>query len=227
MKKTVAIFLFVLTSAFLSAQDSTKIVTQEIGFNTVSLVKQLISNNPSSTLPQLPYDLFYNVYYEDLIGLRLGAGIINQYIETSVTGQIVPRTTDNKSLNLRIGLSYNFLKTKRLAFNVFGDFLIEKGSSETAFTSTITSFPNPVITQTTKITEKLNGSGGQIGVGVKYNILKNLSIYAEVPFVFLTEKSSSSVFVNRSGLVSLTDDSSKTTTSRIILPTTIYLVLRF
>lgn len=58
MKKLFATGVFLLTLFFVPAQDTTKIINQEIGFNTVSLVKQLISNAPSNTLATLPYDFF-------------------------------------------------------------------------------------------------------------------------------------------------------------------------
>ncbi len=67
MKRIFTILLLVCT--FLSgAQDSTRAMRHEIGFNTVSLIKQLISNNPTSSFTQSPYLVFYNFYANDRLG---------------------------------------------------------------------------------------------------------------------------------------------------------------
>ncbi|MES2679258.1 MAG: outer membrane beta-barrel protein [Bacteroidota bacterium] len=227
MKRIAGVFLFVFVATFVRAQDSSKVITHEIGFNSVSLIKQLISNNPTSTLPQLPYDVFYNLYFNDLIGARIGLGITNLHSETQIQGQSLPRTFDQKSLNLRAGVSYNFVKSKRVTLNGFADVIFEKFSSESVNTSTTQTFPNPVQTFTDKSYNKINGIGGEAGVGVKFNLVKHLSIYAEVPIVFLTEKSTSGIATNRPGVIPQPDNKSTTSLTSIILPTTIYLVLRF
>jgi len=227
MRRFSLFVLLVFISTFVNAQDSTSLLTHEIGFNSVSMIKQIISNNPSNTLPQLPYDLFYNLYYKDQFGVRIGLGLSNSHFETEIKGQPLPRTTDQKSLNLRAGLSYNFVRSKKVTLNCFGDLILEKISSETAFTSTIQIFPNPVQSQTNKSSDIINGIGGEIGVGVKYNIVKNLSIYAEVPIVFVTEKTTSETYLSLGNTVQTDKISSKNSVTRIIIPTTIYLVLRF
>jgi hypothetical protein len=227
MKRLAGVFLFVFATTFVRAQDSSKVLTHEIGFNTVSLIKQLISNNPSSTLPQLPYDIFYNLYYNDLIGARLGLGLSNLHSETSIPGQALPRTFDQKSLNLRIGASYNFVKSKKVTLNAFADVIIEKISNESVNTTTTQIFPNPPQTITTRSYDKIDGIGGQAGVGVKFNIIKHLSVYAEVPIVFINEKTTSGLVTNQPGVIPQPDDTSKSSLTSVILPTTIYLVLRF
>ncbi len=227
MKRISLVILFFLTAHLSNGQDSTRVLSHEIGFNSVSLIKQLISNNPSSTLPQLPYDIFYNIYLKDEIGLRFGLGLANQHVETQISGQTLPRTFDQKSLNLRGGVSYNFVRTKRITFNCFGDLILEKVSSESANTFTMQVFPNPVQTVTTKSTDKIDGIGGEVGVGVKFNIAKHLSIYAEVPIVYVTEKTSSGVTTTQPGVIQQPPTTGKNTLTSIILPTTLYLVLRF
>lgn len=227
MKKRIIIFGLFFLCVFVKAQDSTRILTHEIGFNTVSLIKQVISNSPATTIPQLPYDFFYNMYYKDKIGIRIGAGIVTTYTETLITGQTIPRTTSTSNLQLRTGVSYNFVSTKHLTLNGFGDYLIENISRETANTTTAQSFPNPVQKITTVTTDKTKGSGFQIGVGVKYNIHKHLSVYAEAPFSFMAEKTTSDVMINDTGTIEETNTTIKTSGTRFFVPTTVYLVLRF
>ena len=138
----------------LYSQDSTKVklLNHEIGFNTISLIKQMVSNNPSSTLPQLPYAVFYNVYYKNLIGLRLGLGLTSNTIETKVSGQNDNKITKNTSQDVRLGLSYNFIRTKRFVANVFGDYVYNKNVISSTNTSTVQVFPdlytdNPSLTK--------------------------------------------------------------------------------
>jgi hypothetical protein len=225
--KHLFLLLFTAITFYTRAQDSAKVLQHEIGFNTVSLIKQMISNNPSSALPQLPYDIFYNLYYKDLVGIRLGLGYQNSHQETDIEGQQTPRNTDQSSLNLRAGASYNFVRTKRLTFNVFADYVMERQSLKTSNTSTIQSFPNPIANFTVENTETTTGNGGQLGVGVKYNLFKNLSLYAEVPFTFIARATKSELSVTDDGLREVTSTSGKSSFTSVTLPTTVYLVLRF
>lgn len=228
MKKLLIIGLSVAFSIALSAQDSTKVLRHEIGFNAVSIVKQLISNNPSATLPQLPYDVFYNLYFIPQINMRLGFGISNSKTEVSVEGQVLPRTTEVVNLDGRAGFSYNFVRQKQLTFNAFADFLYHNSGSKTVNTQTTQVFGNPVDVITVLTSDITKGMGAQIGAGIKYNIYKHLSLYAEVPISILSSKTTSKVNISSNSFPSSnTTTSSKNTTTRIFLPTTIYLVLRF
>ena len=227
MKRFLALLLFTVTTTCATAQDSTQIINHELGFNTVLLIKQVISNNPSASLATLPYAVFYNIYFKDLVGIRLGLGYNSSHLETEIEGQPTPRVTDRAELNLRAGLSYNFVHTKRLAFNVFADYVRENTSLKSSNTSTVQSFPNPISSLTVKSTDITRGTGAQLGFGVKYNLIKNLSLYAEVPFTLITRNTSSELRVITDGFSNITSTSLKNTTRTITLPTTVYLVLRF
>lgn len=233
MTRFITILLLFSALTNVTAQDSTKVKSEkllyhEIGFNTVLLVKQLISNNPSNTLSQSPYSVFYNLYYKDKVGLRVGAGLLTTTNKTNIEGQSLPRTTKVNNTDLRVGFSYNFLNHGALTFNCFADYIIETHKVTTINTSTSQSFPDPVIESKVKTEDKTTGVGGQVGVGLKYNLLKNLSIYAELPLLYVKEKTSSSVLLQETGEA---DDEtitrSKNTVTTFIIPTTIYLVLRF
>ncbi len=226
MKKILALLCFVV-SLTASAQDSTAVWNHEIGFNTVSLIKQVISNNPSATLEQLPYDVFYNLYSKDKIGFRLGLGLVNRHESVDITGQMDPRTTDQLNLNIRAGVSYNFVKSGHITLNGFADFVTERFKRETANTFTSQSIQSPIENNKLVTTDRTTGYGAQVGVGVKYNIYKHLSIYAEVPMVFLSESVTSDVTLTNSSGINNTYSSSDKSSTRIIIPTTIYLVLRF
>ena len=227
------IFIALLSTFTVNAQDSlvtkkrTPFLNHEIGFNTVYLVKQIISNNPSATLPQLPYVLFYNIYYKNILGVRLGAGATNTTTNTSISGQVDAKSNTNKSYDFRAGLSYNFIHQNRLTANVFADFVVNQTNVKSSNTSVTQSFPNPQTTLTVKSTDVTKGQGAQAGIGVKYKLLKNLSLYAEVPISYITTKTTAELSVDESGITDKTTSTNTGSSLLITLPTTVYLVLTF
>lgn len=233
MTRFISIFLLLVAFSSVKAQDSLSLNNEkrlyhEIGFNTVLLVKQLISNNPGNTLAQSPYAVFYNLYVRDKAGLRIGLGLLNTTNKTEIEGQPFPRTTKLNNTDFRVGFSYNFLRHDRLTLNGFADYIMQSHKASTVNTSTIQVFPDPVEELTVTTVDKTTGVGAQVGVGVKYNLLKNLSVYAEVPFMFVMGKTTSSVLIEQAGLPDdETTSTSNNTTSTFLIPTTIYLVLRF
>jgi hypothetical protein len=229
MRQLKLLFLFLLVCGSIHSQDSTKtrLFNHEIGFNSVSLLRQLVFFNPG-TAEQLPFDLFYNLYFKDKYGLRFGAGILSNYTETEIEGQNSPRTTISDHKNFRAGFSMNFAKYGRVTLNAFADFVIRNEEVSTAVTSTMQTFPNPITTQTVKSSLLTSGAGGQAGVGVKFNIYRQLSLYAEVPISIMVVTTTQEDLIQETGVP---DESSKTISrtsgTKIALPTTIYLVLRF
>lgn len=213
----------------LYSQDSTKVklLNHEIGFNTISLIKQMVSNNPASTLPQLPYAMFYNLYYKNLVGLRFGLGLTSNTIETKVSGQSGNKVTKNTSQDFRLGLSYNFIRTKRFVANVFGDYVYNKNVISSTNTSTVQAFPDPITTITVESMDKTLGNGAQAGMGLKYNIFKHLCVYTELPLVFLSKQTTSETSINESGVIDKTTTKIHNNNFQIILPTTLYVVLTF
>jgi hypothetical protein len=233
MKLLLATLLLYTTIA--NGQDSlqttiktkTPFLNHEIGFNAIQLIKQVISNNPSATLPQLPYSLFYNIYYKNTLGVRLGAGIAQNSFETAIFGQVDGRKTTLQSTDIRAGISYNFIKSKRITANVFADFITTNQKEKTTSTSEIQTFPNPKTKLSVTNTDVTKGSGGQLGVGLKCNITKHLSIYTEVPIMYMQLETKNNLDVDDDGTFTNTNATKKETDFKIILPTTIYLVLNF
>lgn len=229
MKKLTLLFTFLFQISFsVFAQDTNKVIRHEVGFNTVSLIKQLISNQPNNTLEQLPYDIYYNFYFDNLSAIRIGLGVLNTKTSTEIEGQNEPRTTNQLAFNLRAGLGKDIVRYKRLSLNAFTDVLFKNNTVSTVNTSTSQSFPNPVIKITTTSNDITNGIGAQIGLGVKYNLLKHLALYIEVPMSFMAESTKSElIFEEEFGPTETTSNKVNSTTFQISLPTTLYLVLRF
>lgn len=210
-----------------TAQDTARTFNHEIGFNAVSLLQQIrvFSVTPGG---QLPYDAFYNLYFKDKIGLRAGLGILHISTETDVEGQDEPRITKQQRMNLRAGLSYNFVNTKNFAFNFFVDGVLLNSTNETVNSFTFQAFPDPVGTRTVKISEKSSGAGAQAGIGLKWKITKLFCLYTEMPFSFVSTIAEIRDEIQQTGMPVISDNSvSRSTGINFDLPLTVYLVLRF
>jgi hypothetical protein len=223
---TTTILLFVLTCAY--AQDTAKKASyrHEIGFNAMRLVDMLsLIEAPAD---QLPYDVFYNFYFNDKIGVRAGAGILKQTTQTQILGQSKPRKTSVSNMNFRIGITNNFVRMGAITVNGFADFVWQNLQNKSVTTTTMQPFGDPVVTTTVKSDEKSTGIGGQVGLGVNLRIYKNLCIYTEVPVTFMSIDSNSHDEVSDDiGNFDSNSQSLSSSEIKITLPATIYLVLRF
>ena len=180
MKKRICLF-FLLISAHCFAQDSvaTKKISNEIGVNSVLLIKQVLSNNPSNTLSQLPYQVIYTLHFNKSgIGVRLGLGINQSSTETEIQGLNSPRKTTSFSSSIRLGINKNFVTYKKIVCNAFLDITNDQANSETT-TETTDQFN--VSTLREKISSKSSSTGGEIGFGVKYCFNKHIALYIETP----------------------------------------------
>jgi hypothetical protein len=66
-----------------------------------------------------------------------------------------------------------------------------------------------------------------VGVGLKFNVYKNLSLYAEMPLTYTQQRTGTSVVINESGDIDSSTNTTWTNNTQFFIPTTIYLVLRF
>lgn len=159
--------------------------------------------------------------------MRVGAGVKVANTETQVEGQKYPRINNKRDLDFRLGISYNFATYKRATFNVFADYVSADHRTETSNTSTVQTFPNPVERVTTETLDFTRAEGAQVGVGVKFNVYKNISLYAEMPFTYTQQRTGTSVTIDDSGIVDSSVNKTWTTNTQFYIPTTIYFVLRF
>jgi hypothetical protein len=238
LKQVLFISVFIFSLGLKSQTDSAtskqsvRFISNELGVNAVGLIKQAISNNPNSTIPQLPYTLMYNLCFVEKHVLRLGIGFSQNTTKTTVTGLSSPRTVDQSTMDMRIGYGFNYLVQKQFAFNVYADFVVGSSKFKSITTSTVTtgSFPQTTSTVTSKSSTMSDRSGAEIGFGAKYNFNKHISVYTECPIVFTkassTEKTELYSTEPFSAPFSETNKSTISNTS-IILPVTIYLLFRF
>lgn len=203
-----------------------KLLNHEIGFNTVTLLSQLSFFEPSQN--QQLYTVFYNIYYKDLIGLRLGGGMFSNSNQSEPRGEILPTINNNSGLNLRAGVSYNFISHKRFTFNVFGDYLYGNQFSESRTTSTLQTHPDPFLIVTNRQVSETYSHGLQAGIGIKVQLHKILCLYAELPVGYLLTKTDlENVRSDNGGGYDSNKVINWQSNTRITLPSTVYLVLRF
>ncbi|MDF2438837.1 MAG: hypothetical protein K0Q95_3213 [Bacteroidota bacterium] len=228
--KKILLILIALSSNVL-AQDSIpqKKFSHELGFNSVLLIKQIISNNPASTLPQLPYQIIYTLNFKEKFGIRAGLGFNQSRTETTVLGNPIPRVTQGMSSAYRLGLNMNFVKFKKITANAFVDFTMEQNKIDTETSSNSGSFSS-----TQMISAETSSLGPEIGFGIKYSFNKHIAIYTEVPLQFALNKSSETdtqtITDNFNGgnvqtTTSISD--TKGSTTKIFLPTTLFLSIIF
>jgi hypothetical protein len=231
MKKMLAVIC--LFSFSLKAQDSlVKKFTHEVGFNTILLIKQLISNNANSstsTLPQLPYQLIYTMHYKSLLGVRLGAGFTSTESESIITGQPKPKVTNTSSGAYRLGLNYNFIRYNKFTSNCFVDGIYERNSLKTVTSTTVPAGPFGGTAENIVETQEVTSGGGiSVGLGLKYSFNKHISVYTETPVQIKNLYTSAKESDTTAGVEnSTTSTSANERTVRIILPTTIFLTISF
>jgi len=213
-------------------------ITNDLGFNSVFLIKQLISNaanSNASTLPTLPYQVIYTMNFPYAFGLRLGLGVAKTDQSTTVSGQNTPLQSNTSEIDLRIGINHNFLKFNKLTCNVFADIVYGVANLKSVNTSTTFggSGGGSVLTTVTTDEIKSTATGGQIGFGIKYKLNRHIALYTEIPLQYVTVSGSeTSSSVTTGGIFPNPTDPPQTksnnqTNFNFILPTTLYLIINF
>lgn len=236
LKHLFFISLFV-SCFFIKAQEardsSSNKIKHDLGFNTVLLIKQVISNSPTNLNVMQPYQVIYTAHISK-IGVRAGLGIGQSKTETSITGQTTPRTTNFIDLAGRLGANYNFLTNKRITCNAFVDGVYQNSKLKTVNTNTFTTGGGfggtQVSTQVFTSENKSSAVGGQVGFGIRYSVAKHLALYAEVPLQVTTVSGSESSSTTLNGVLqgnSIVSSSTKGINTQVFLPTTLYLLITF
>jgi hypothetical protein len=227
MKKAI-LCLLIFSSSFLKAQDSIpeKRIRHELGFNSVLLIKQIFSNNPNATLPQLPYQVIYTLHFKNKLGVRAGLGITQTRTETAIEGLSSPRITKELISAYRLGINKDFLTYRHITANAFADVVTQQASLSTETETNSGSFSSR---QT--IDSKIFSVGPEIGFGIKYTFNKHIALYTEIPLQFLyTTSHETDVTTNDNSGSSFTEtqiSNSKGYATKIFLPTTLFLNILF
>lgn len=227
MRKLFLLAVLFLNVVLMNGQDSTKTITHELGFNTMTVLRQVTVFDLTNT-NQLPWAVIYNGWYKNKYGVRAGAGIFNSYSESSTSTQTVPASTTQRQIDFRLGFNYNYCTTGRVTLNGYVDYTFSNFYYQTVSSLTVQSFPNPIVTRYSMNESKSLSNGLAIGMGVKVKLYKQLSLYAELPLMMTLTKSHSESLVSETGATDVKSFSdSKGWNSNILLPATVYLTFRF
>lgn len=227
MKRIKTIILFCTLSVYFYAQDSTKIFSHELGFNTIRIISQFSKLNTQG-IAQLPYDVFYNIFYKKKFGIRTGLGMTTSYKEDALNKQPYPKITKSNNINARIGCAYNYSANSRITLTTFSEFIYKKETQESVSSTTAQVFPNPVVTVYEKTATNIDGLGFRLGAGVKLKVYRQLALYMELPFTFMNEKIRTSNVRKETGVETIDVNlTSRHTNSNFTLPATLYLVFSF
>ena len=190
-----------------------KFFLTEIALNSTNLVRAVLNTGGQQGMPYM-----FNV--KMLInplntGIKMGMGG-NRFTRTVDEG-FAQDKEDQKSLDVRLGLEWQFRWTKKLlmSFGVDGFYFSEYNS-----VSVFNGFEEQ------RVTDRLRGFGGGPVIGFQYFISERLSIYTETA-VYYSEGEG-----NHDELFSLTPefnqfDKVKTIELDFVWPTSIFLAMRF
>ena len=202
--------------------------THQVGFNTTLLLKQLLSDNPSSQLLQLPYQVDYTLGFGKN-GVRLGLGFAQSVQKTTVHGQNSPRTTTSMSASYRLDYVRNILDYKKFSSNFFIGGIMEQGELSSNTINDQSSIGGPVTKS--EIATSSMGYGGELGIQLKYSFNEHIGIGTELPLQvkYTTAKETDKQTIT-SGTFSQfeqTISDSKTVSTKIFLPTSLFLCIKF
>lgn len=238
MKKTILLALIGLSSV-LKAQDSTalkikdgpapKFFSHEIGFNTVLLIKQLFSNNPSAQLSQLPYQVGYTLGFKSKYGMRIGLGFDQSTQNTSIQGQNEPRTTKVVNGSYRLDLCKTLINYKKISCNGFFGGIADNTTIQTTTVDDQTAFGGSLIK--TELTDKSTSYGAEIGLGLKYSFNKHIAVATEVPlqvkYTISSELDKQTVTNSFSSTFTQTITNTNGMSTKIYLPTSLFIIIMF
>lgn len=228
------LIVFTGVSSVAYCQDSTAVritpevnsgkYTHEIGLNGTFLVKQLMSDNPASTLPQLPYVVNYQLGFGGKVGMRVGLGFEQSVQKSSIQGQIQPRTTTFLTGAYRLDICRQLLKYKKFSCGMFFGAILDHTKLET-HTTTQSSFGTVT---TSDLVNTSMGYGGEIGVGVKYSFNEHIGIGTEMPLQCKYTKSEELDIQTSTGSTSVqTITNSTGVSTKIFLPTSLFICVTF
>lgn len=215
------VFIIFTAIAAVNAQDTTKQqLRHQIGINTTLFVKEFLSFNNTVFAADNPYLLTYKYVLGGKGALRTGIGIhLNSQKQSSSSVINVP---DSTQLNyyLRAGYEKQFTLAKRWIGYIGGDIRweYEKTVSKTTVTPTP---PNQLST----VTSKNTALGAGPVLGIEFVINRRMSLSAEGALLYFYRESHETAEDSRFPSLTTTDYSATNTTA-LILPTTIYFIIK-
>ncbi len=189
MKKLTLILLLLTGTVCAQTNDSIKISNKpyqfQVGLNVVSFVRQFVnfSGTPNNTVTS-PYTVSLKAFRylpgpNALIGIRIGTGYVNNNNsdETS-TNQ---NSTFTETLDLRLGIEYQTLITKRWTAYIGFDYISQKSVNNTTSRFASGPFQQEFVTSNNRSTSM---DGGGLVLGMQFNLNKHLALSTEASYYY-------------------------------------------
>lgn len=190
--------------------------TNQIGINTTFFFKQFLNFSDNNTIAVSPYVLTYKLISPRNHSFRMAVGgIYSNKTETfENTGQL-PRKTNAYSLDFSAGYEYRIPLSDRWLCFTGADAITDLASSKVVATD-----PSDEVTTITQTTEY----GGDLLVGIQFNISKRISLFTETSVQFTNSKSTfEAKFLNNPGFNS--KQVTRETSVNFVLPTSLFLAI--
>jgi hypothetical protein len=220
-KGAITVLLIFAAIAGATAQDTAKQqLKHQLGINATIFVKEFLSFNSISDVADNPYLLTYKYMMGNTSALRAGAGI--RLLSQKQSSSALTNVPDSTLLNyyLRVGYEKQFTLTKHWIGYIGGDIRWEY--EKTVSKTTVASIPpNQVSTVTTKNT----ALGAGPVVGIEFLINRRLSLSAGGALLYFYKEKRQTAEDSRYPSLT-TNDYTATNNTAIILPTTIYFIIK-
>lgn len=230
MKKLTLILL--LFTGTVCAQTNDTIITSnkpyqfQVGLNVVSFVRQFVnfSGTPNNTVTS-PYAISLKAFkhlpsQNGLIGIRIGTGYVNNNnTDESSTNQ---NSTFSETLDLRLGIEYQTLITKRWIGYIGFDYISQKSVN-----NTVSRFPNgsqgDIVTSNNRSTVM---DGGGLVLGMQFNLNKHLALATEASYYYSDSWTMTTNYSSNSNN-NLPPSNTKTKGAALILPNLLNFIVVF
>jgi len=192
MNKPIFTYLFLLFSSSVLAQEVDPISNFnknyqiQAGINVIGFVRQFVnfsgSNNNISTSPySINLKAFKKLAQKDaLIGIRLGSGYVNITSSTEEATSSISNVIE--TLDLRVGIEYQKMITKKWTGYVGFDYISQKGTNNSV-SRFINNGGNPVenVSSNNRTTD-MNGAG--FVFGMQFNFNKRIALATEATYYY-------------------------------------------
>ncbi|MEI7979006.1 MAG: hypothetical protein WCI53_09200 [Bacteroidota bacterium] len=231
MKKYIFTALAIIFTNIITAQTTDNIEISnkpyqfQAGINVISFVRQFVNfSGSNNNIATSPYSINFKALKKldnknSLIGLRLGSGYSNtNFSDANATNS---NSTFIESLDIRIGIEYQKMITKRWTAFAGFDYISQKATNntESKFTNSGTEFIS-----TNKRTTLMDGAG--FIFGMQFNLNKYLALSTEASYYYTDSWSRSATFSSNNSN-NQPPSISKNTTTSLILPNVLHFTLLF
>ncbi len=203
------IFLF-CQNITLNAQDTSKILRHELGFNATNFVKQIL-NFSSTTIPFSPYTITYK-YLGNNFNVRFGAGVTTSKETEKIQNSTNDRTTKNYAMNYRFGIEKQSIITKHWKCYYGIDLMYDYVDNTSNFSSS-------------SIRSRYDGNGAGLVYGLQYYFNKRISLFLETGFNVMKYKSKTMI-TNSSNPNNNQTETRSGTSGSVFLPSTLFLSIK-